>query len=300
MGNSVVAINQEDVSVRIRVLTNSDGTPYTGLTAASAGHEIWYQRGVDNAAVTDSGSAADHGAVTDAHTDWEFIHIRDGWYRVDVPDAAFAEGEDSVIIGMNATGYSGISETVIIEPAFKFQGSPSSVTSTTTTFPSGTTPLKGDKIRVLKGTGEPGNEVLITSVAGEVATHAAFETGISATTSTILLIAGDAVTGDGGINNDVPNSDAATPTEVESECSDALTAADVAKQDKMLAYFQLALRQDANVNTDRATELSEINADEGSGVGTYDNQEPKEANLVEVLGNDLSEGAADNDRNIGY
>ncbi|MBU8901700.1 MAG: hypothetical protein KOO69_03085, partial [Victivallales bacterium] len=41
---------------------------------------------------------------------------------------------------------------------------------------------------------------------------------------------------------------------------------------KLLAYFQLALRSDAAINTDNATELTEINADGGSGAGDYDNQ----------------------------
>ena len=203
MGNSVVALNQTNVSLRIRVLA-ADGTPYTGLTAATAGHEIWYQRGVDNSAVTDGGSAADHAAIGDAHTDWEFIHIREGWYRVDYPDAAFAEGVGSVVCGMNATGYTGISETVVIEPLFKYQGQASSVTATTTTFPASTNPQKGDYIYVVEGTGIK-QVVLVTSVVGQVATHEAWpDTNISDTTSTILLIAGqgDAMS-DGGFDVNV-------------------------------------------------------------------------------------------------
>lgn len=42
--------------------------------------------------------------------------------------------------------------------------------------------------------------------------------------------------------------------------------------DKLLAYFQLALRGDAFIKTDRSTELTEINANEGSGGGTYDQE----------------------------
>ena len=42
-----------------------------------------------------------------------------------------------------------------------------------------------------------------------------------------------------------------------------------AEADKMLAYFQVSLRKDEAIETDRATELGEINADEGSGVGDY-------------------------------
>lgn len=268
---NTVALNQQDVSVRIRVLDDSDGTPYTGMTAATTGHEIWYQRGYDNAAVTDGGSAADHAAIGDTHTDWEFIHINEGWYRVDIPDAAFLEGEGTVAIGMNATGYTGITETIVIDPILKFQGQASSVTTTTTTFPAGTTPLKGDTIMVVDGTGEPGNQVLITSVSGEVATHAEFETGISATTTTILLIAGDAVTGDGGILCDAATSTLATPAQVKSQADDALSDYDVAVQDTMEGFFQLALRSDAGIATDRSTELLLINGDEGSGAGTFDN-----------------------------
>lgn len=40
--------------------------------------------------------------------------------------------------------------------------------------------------------------------------------------------------------------------------------------DKVEAYFQLLMRSDAAIVTDRATELGEINADEGSGVGDFD------------------------------
>lgn len=40
---------------------------------------------------------------------------------------------------------------------------------------------------------------------------------------------------------------------------------------KMLAYFQLAVRKDAAIATDNATELTAINADGGSGVGVYNN-----------------------------
>jgi hypothetical protein len=38
---------------------------------------------------------------------------------------------------------------------------------------------------------------------------------------------------------------------------------------KLLAYVQLTLREDAAIDFDNATELAEINANEGSGVGAY-------------------------------
>lgn len=40
---------------------------------------------------------------------------------------------------------------------------------------------------------------------------------------------------------------------------------------KLLAYIQLSLRKDAAIATDLSTEEAEINADEGSGAGAYDN-----------------------------
>ena len=109
MSTYTVAQNQQDVSVTVLVLDEANGVPYTGMTAATAGHVIWYQRGHDNAEVTDGGSAADHAAIGDAHTDWEFIHKGNGRYRVDFPDAAFADGVGTVEVGMSATGYSSVS-----------------------------------------------------------------------------------------------------------------------------------------------------------------------------------------------
>lgn len=50
---------------------------------------------------------------------------------------------------------------------------------------------------------------------------------------------------------------------------DNLSGGAVALADKLLAYVQLLARSDAAITTDRATELGEINADEGSGAGDY-------------------------------
>jgi hypothetical protein len=45
----------------------------------------------------------------------------------------------------------------------------------------------------------------------------------------------------------------------------------VATADKMLAYAQLLARKDAAIATDRATELADINANEGTGAGAFAN-----------------------------
>lgn len=71
-----------------------------------------------------------------------------------------------------------------------------------------------------------------------------------------------------------------------------------AKQDtilaKLLAYFQLALRKDAAIATDNATELTALNADGGSGAGSYDNTSDSDeaiADAVALLSGSTGSGA---------
>ena len=52
---------------------------------------------------------------------------------------------------------------------------------------------------------------------------------------------------------------------------DATAANQTTILDKMLAYTQLLARKDAAIATDNATELTAINANEGTGAGSYDN-----------------------------
>jgi len=89
-----------NVSVRIRIIDASDGTPETGVTSATGGLDLWYQKeGALPVDITES----DLTALTDAHSDGGMKHINDGYYRLDVPDAAFT-GVDSVMIGGTVTG----------------------------------------------------------------------------------------------------------------------------------------------------------------------------------------------------
>jgi len=89
-----------NVSVRIRIIDDTDGTPEQGVTSASGGLALWYQKeGAAKVELTES----DLSALTDAHSDGGMLHIDDGYYRVDIPDAAFT-GADSVLIGGAVTG----------------------------------------------------------------------------------------------------------------------------------------------------------------------------------------------------
>lgn len=88
-----------DKMVRVRVVDSADGTPETGVVYNTAGIALWYQRdGGAKVPIT----PASLSALTDAHTDGGFLHISDGYARVDVPDAAYATGSDSVLIGGSA------------------------------------------------------------------------------------------------------------------------------------------------------------------------------------------------------
>ncbi len=253
---SSVATDQTNVFVTVRLITDADGTPATGVVAATGGHQIQYRR-ENSAVVTDGGSAADLASLTTAHTDWEFIHIYDGYYTVAIPDAAFIAGAGSVLINMIATGISCVSEKVIIGP-LKYNGQASSVTSTTTTFPAGTIPKKGDEIYVVDGTGIRQTR-LVLSVTGEVATHLAWDINISATVSTIILIPGDETVADGGIRMDatISSRSALTSGNIETACDASLVTYDAptraeatSDKDEVLALLPSALvngKMDSNV-----------------------------------------------------
>ncbi len=89
-----------DRSVYLKIL-NVDGTPKTDAVYNSAGLALWYHR--DLAAVTDV-TEVTLAAATTAHADGGFIHLRDGRYRLDAPDAAFATGAPGVRFGGTITG----------------------------------------------------------------------------------------------------------------------------------------------------------------------------------------------------
>lgn len=90
-----------DQSVVIRIIDATDGTPETGVVAATSGLDLKYRR--EGAAVV-SLTESDLSALTDSHTDGGILHIGGGYYRVDSPDAAFASGVDGVLFFGTVTG----------------------------------------------------------------------------------------------------------------------------------------------------------------------------------------------------
>jgi hypothetical protein len=90
-----------DVSITLRIVDSTDGTPETGVVFNTSGIDLWYRR--DGATSTDI-TEATLSALNDAHSDGGFLHINDGWYRLDLPDAACASGVPGVQIGGTVTG----------------------------------------------------------------------------------------------------------------------------------------------------------------------------------------------------
>ena len=96
----VVTKGTTDYSCTIRIVDSGDGTPETGVVFNTAGIDLWYRRpGGAHSSITEA-TQTEGGA----HTDGGFVHISDGYYRLDLPDAAVATGVDYVDVGGTVTG----------------------------------------------------------------------------------------------------------------------------------------------------------------------------------------------------
>ena len=103
-----------DVSVPIKVIDSTDGTPETGYAYNTAGVAFWYRRGATGAvtAITEATQT-----VTGAHSDGGLVHVQDGIGRLDLPDAAVASGVDYVEYGGTFTDMIVIGGVIELESA---------------------------------------------------------------------------------------------------------------------------------------------------------------------------------------
>ena len=105
--NMIVKAGETDVSCVIRIIDSSDGTPETGVEHNTSGIDLWYRREVDpgstplaKVSITEAALAS----LTTAHADGGIEHIGDGYYRLDLADAAVATGAIGVQVGGTVTG----------------------------------------------------------------------------------------------------------------------------------------------------------------------------------------------------
>lgn len=94
-----------DKSVVVRAVTVSTGLAKTDLAYNTSGLASSYWRAGANAAVAFTLATQ---TVSGAHSDGGFIHIANGLYRFDLPDAAIAAGADFV-----AFAFSGVADTFV-------------------------------------------------------------------------------------------------------------------------------------------------------------------------------------------
>ena len=88
-------------SIVLRIIDSTDGTPELGVVFNSPGIDLQYRReGAASVPITEVTLAA----LTTAYASGGFLHIGNGYYRLDVPDAAFAAGSDGVLIHGIVTG----------------------------------------------------------------------------------------------------------------------------------------------------------------------------------------------------
>ncbi len=92
------SVNQ---SVVIRIVDSTTGLPEEAVEHDTAGIAMWYRR--EGATKQTVATAALANLASD-HADGGIEHIDDGYYRFDLPDAAFATAVDGVMIGGTVTG----------------------------------------------------------------------------------------------------------------------------------------------------------------------------------------------------
>ena len=120
MTNTAYAGNATDITVEVRGFVASTGLPYTAGTHSTSGLEIAYIRNRSAAVTATVGSSPAPVTQTanGAHTDWGFVHVNAGVYRIDIPDAAVASGADDVVIVA-----SGITDVVFTPARIEILGS---------------------------------------------------------------------------------------------------------------------------------------------------------------------------------
>lgn len=112
-----VVKDSTNVSIVLRIVDSSTFLPEEAVEHNTSGLNIWYRReGAVKANVTPLIALS---ALDDAHSDGGIEHIDDGYYRFDMPDAAFATGVEGFAFGGTVTGmlvYGGYIELVETNP----------------------------------------------------------------------------------------------------------------------------------------------------------------------------------------
>jgi hypothetical protein len=196
-----------DVSVVIRIIDSTDGTPKTGVVFNTAGIALEYRRELAaSVAITEVTLAA----LTTAHTDGGFLHIGNGYYRLDLPDAACASGVSGVLVHGTVTGMVVIGCYINLTPV------PADLRTWLASVPNALV-----SSRVDASTGAMASGVLTaTAIAADAITDAKVASDV-----TIASVTGSvgSVTRLTASNLDATVSSRATPAQVNTEVLDVMT-----------------------------------------------------------------------------
>ena len=99
-----------DQSIVIFIMDSTTGAPETGVDYNTSGIDLWYRRqGATKTSITEATLAA----LDSAHSDGGVEPISDGFYRLDLPDAACASaaGVNEVTVGGTITGMIVVGDT---------------------------------------------------------------------------------------------------------------------------------------------------------------------------------------------
>lgn len=196
--NRVIAKDATDQSVTLVILTES-GTPKTDVVHNTASLVLWYRR-EGGAKVTITPAALATPKVDDPHLDGGFIHIGDGVYRLDLPDAAVASGADYVTIGGSVPdGVILSTEVQLVTVDLQAANLPANVTQWKGTAPADLTDT--DKVQVsvqhmLDGVITSAKIANNAITADKIASNAITEAKIASSAITAAKLATDAITSD--------------------------------------------------------------------------------------------------------
>lgn len=233
-------------SVTVDIIDSTDGTPETGVVFNTSGIDLWYRReGAARTAITEATLAA----LTTAWSSGGFLHVSDGTYRLDLPDAAFATGANYVDFGGTVTGMIVIGGRVkLVDVNLEVAAIPANVTQfggTNGTFASG----------------RP--EVNLTHIAGSAVSTSSAQLGVN------VVNAGATAWGSGAITAGSIASDAITAAKIANDAIGATEIADGAIDAAAVAADTItAAKVAADVSTEFSAATFTVNATQLSGDST--------------------------------
>ena len=128
----VVKAGTASVTVPLKVIDSTLGTPETGVTYTTTGIALWYRRqGAAVTAITEATQTA-----SGAFASGGFVHLSDGRCRLDLPNAATVTGAVFVEYGGTITGMiviGGVVDLVTNDPYGTFNVNVAKINATTVT-----------------------------------------------------------------------------------------------------------------------------------------------------------------------